>query len=135
MYTPRPRSLDELEMNIRRIVAAIALWGSSKHLGVLNIFKSKCLVFAHFWSDFDKIFITGVKLQMFFRKNIFSPNMIKKWHLLHKNWRAVLWNLKFFLETYQAIPEKHLKIFFFHIPALHGENAIWKWTYIFGIFF
>ena len=56
---------------------AIAQWGSSKHLGVLNIFKSKCLVFAHFWSDFDEIFMTGVKLQIFFRKNIFSPNMIK----------------------------------------------------------
>ena len=111
-----------------------ALLWSRELLGVLNIFKSKCLVFAHFWSDFDEIFMTGVKLQIFFRKNIFSPNMIKIWHLLHKNWRAVLLNLKFFIETYQAIPEKTSQNIFFNIPALHGENAIWKLTYIFGIF-
>jgi len=48
-----------------------ALWGSRKHLGVLNIFKSKCLVFAHFWSDFDEIFMTGVKLHIFFEKKYF----------------------------------------------------------------
>ena len=59
-----------------------ALLWSRELLGVLNIFKSKCLVFAHFWSDFDEIFMTGVKLQIFFGKNICSPNMIKIWHLL-----------------------------------------------------
>ena len=31
--------------------------------------------------------------------------------------------------------EKRLKMIFFHIPALHGENAIWKLTYILRYFF
>ena len=38
---------------------------------------SKCLVFAHFWSDFDEKFMTGVKLQIFCNKHIFSLNMTK----------------------------------------------------------
>ena len=130
------RSVDKENEILHKIWTSVFVFrGTIGKQGVLNIFQSKCLVFAHFWSNFDEIFMTGVKLQIFFRKNIFSPNMIKIWHLLHKNWRAVLWNLKFFIETYQAIPEKTSQNIFFHIPALHGENAIWKLTYIFGIFF
>ena len=53
---------------------------------------------------------------------------------LQKNWRAGLWNLKFFMKTKEASPEKTSQNNFFHSPALHCENGVWNIQIFFVIF-
>ena len=88
-----------------------AQWGSSKHLGVLNIFKSKCLVFAHFWSAFDEIFMTGVKLQIFC-KNFFAKYDKNNTFLTKQN-----------LKGWTVIPIPHMRSYSF--TPRQGRSATW----------
>jgi len=62
---------------------------------------------------------------------IFTPNMRFFWG---KNWAAGLTRLELLSQIDQNICTKNDQNGAFVSEAVHGENAIWKFTYIFGIF-
>ena len=97
--------------------------------------KSKCLVFAQFWSKSDNSFFDWCKTVNILVEKYFPHKYDDKYGIfLQKTWRAGLWNPKFYMKTQEASCKKISQNNFFHSAALHCENAIWN-LQIFSVIF